>query len=286
MNVTQELGAGSQITTVGTGGLDEPIFRSDGQDSQTLLADAVGSVIASADSEGVVRTRYLYEPFGRTATVGDASDNEAKFTGREEEGAGLYYYRARFYDPELGRFTSEDPIGFAGGLNLFAYAAANPVSYTDPLGLDAIKIEYFGYPITVPGRNVQLPLGHAAVVAVDEKTGRTKYFEYGRYDSDFGNVQSPWIPNVVIGDNGLPTPSSLSALYDYLSANPGKGSPVLPTYYDDADFQKVVDFATRRMKDPNRKPYSWNPLAPNHCFTFADEAIAAGRPSFWDRLIR
>ncbi len=50
--------------------------------------------------------------------------------------AGLYYMRARYYDPEVGRFISEDPIGFAGGdVNLYAYVSGNPINYVDPLGL-------------------------------------------------------------------------------------------------------------------------------------------------------
>jgi uncharacterized protein RhaS with RHS repeats len=48
----------------------------------------------------------------------------------------LYYYRARYYDPGLKRFTSEDPIGIAGGVNLAAYVGGNPISRRDPHGLD------------------------------------------------------------------------------------------------------------------------------------------------------
>ena len=59
------------------------------------------------------------------------------FTGREYDSeTGLYFYRARYYDPAIGRFISEDPIGFSGGdLNLYAYVRNNPVKYKDPLGL-------------------------------------------------------------------------------------------------------------------------------------------------------
>jgi RHS repeat-associated protein len=58
------------------------------------------------------------------------------FTGREwDPEIGLYYYRARYYDPHLGRFISEDPIGFRGGENFYAYVGGNPVSQKDPLGL-------------------------------------------------------------------------------------------------------------------------------------------------------
>ena len=64
------------------------------------------------------------------------SANTFQFAGRENDGTGLYYMRARYYSPALQRFISQDPIGFAGGINLYAYAGNNPVSLIDPLGMD------------------------------------------------------------------------------------------------------------------------------------------------------
>ncbi|WP_157835386.1 RHS repeat-associated core domain-containing protein, partial [Xanthomonas sp. SHU 166] len=58
-----------------------------------------------------------------------------QYTGRERDASGLYYYRARYYAPSLGRFLSEDPIGLAGGVNPYAYVRGSPVVLTDPLGL-------------------------------------------------------------------------------------------------------------------------------------------------------
>ena len=61
---------------------------------------------------------------------------QRQFTGRESDGTGLYFYRARYYDPAIGRFISEDPIGFDGGdVNLYAYVANDPVNLIDPSGL-------------------------------------------------------------------------------------------------------------------------------------------------------
>ena len=66
---------------------------------------------------------------------GSGYGNKA-FTGREwDPGTGFYYYRARYYDPKLGRFISEDPIGFQGGLNFYTYVLNNPTNFTDPSGL-------------------------------------------------------------------------------------------------------------------------------------------------------
>ncbi|WP_434148016.1 RHS repeat-associated core domain-containing protein [Methylocaldum gracile subsp. desertum] len=61
------------------------------------------------------------------------------YTGREPDATGLIYYRARYYDPAIGRFTQRDPAGFADGLNLYAYVGNNPVSFTDPLGLSKVS---------------------------------------------------------------------------------------------------------------------------------------------------
>ena len=64
--------------------------------------------------------------------------NPVGFTGREYDSeTKLYFYRARYYDPQLGRFLSEDPIGLAGGINPYAYAGNDPVNHKDPYGLDA-----------------------------------------------------------------------------------------------------------------------------------------------------
>jgi len=75
------------------------------------------------------------------AATGEASDNPFQYTGRENHGAGLYYYRARYYSPEMQRFLSEDPVGLGGGdTNFFAYVQNNPVNRIDPFGLDYIIV--------------------------------------------------------------------------------------------------------------------------------------------------
>ena len=64
--------------------------------------------------------------------------NPFAYTGREwDKETGLYYYRARYYTSQIGRFISEDPIGFTGGINLYVYVGNNPVNKIDPLGLIA-----------------------------------------------------------------------------------------------------------------------------------------------------
>jgi RHS repeat-associated protein len=60
----------------------------------------------------------------------------------QQDASGLLYRRNRYYDPATGRFTQEDPIGLAGGLNLYGFANGDPVSYRDPYGLSADSVTY------------------------------------------------------------------------------------------------------------------------------------------------
>jgi len=71
--------------------------------------DALGSTLALTNETGAVQTTYAYEPFGNT-TMDGASTNPFQYTGRENDAAGLNYYRARYYSPALQRFISEDPL--------------------------------------------------------------------------------------------------------------------------------------------------------------------------------
>jgi RHS repeat-associated protein len=114
--------------------LDSTFARMDGSGTQTYLTDALGSVVALTDGTGAIQTQYSYGPYGNTAANGVASTNPLQYAGREADPTGLYYYRARYYDPQIGRFISEDPIGFVGGSNFYAYALDNPMNYRDPSG--------------------------------------------------------------------------------------------------------------------------------------------------------
>jgi RHS repeat-associated protein len=129
--------AGSAVTAnMLNGGIDQVLSRSDGSGTVTPISDGLGSMIALTDSSGAVQTEYTYDPFGKTAITGTANDNPSRYTGREDDATGLYYYRARYYSPTLQRFISEDPIGLAGGINLFAYVGNDPISFRDPSGLE------------------------------------------------------------------------------------------------------------------------------------------------------
>jgi len=104
--------------------------------SAYYMADGLGSIARIVDGSGSVLNQYRYGAFGKMKQVQESFANSYAYTGREwDPDAGLYYYRARWYDPAVGRFPSEDPIGFAGGeANVYRYVGNNPINSTDPLG--------------------------------------------------------------------------------------------------------------------------------------------------------
>jgi RHS repeat-associated protein len=115
--------------------IDETFTRTISGGTETLLVDALGSTVGLANGSGSVQTEYTYEPFGKTSVSGTNSTSAIQFTGRENDGTGLYAYRARYYHSAGQRFISEDPLSFGGGPNIFAYAANAPTTLVDPLGL-------------------------------------------------------------------------------------------------------------------------------------------------------
>jgi len=133
-----EVGNGSQIleeyTYVPGGGA--PFALRHGGIPYWFHTDPQGSVLAITDQYGNVANQYKYAPYGAADSVVEAFSNRLRHAGREwDADAGLYYNRARWYDPQMQRFISQDPIGIDGGLNLYAYAGDDPVNGSDPSGL-------------------------------------------------------------------------------------------------------------------------------------------------------
>ena len=99
-NPVQELEGGSPSANLLTGlGIDERFQRTDSGGARDYLIDILGSILALTDSSGTIQTSYVYEPFGNTTASGASSTNPYQFTGREDDGTGSYFYRARYYSP-------------------------------------------------------------------------------------------------------------------------------------------------------------------------------------------
>jgi len=119
-------------------GVDDVLAGRLGDKDYYYHYDQVRSVTALSDARGKRAASYRYSAFGEelSAKGPAASQNPLRYTSRQREAStGLYHYRARTYSPELGRFTTPDPFGRRGGLNLYAYASNDPASFNDPFGL-------------------------------------------------------------------------------------------------------------------------------------------------------
>ena len=131
------------------------------RNSEALLTDALSSTVGLVGSSGNIATSYTYQPFGATTTSGAGNTNSYQFTGRENDGTGLYFYRARYYSPTYQRFLGQDPTGFESGTaNLYSYAAEAPTHFVDPLASDHA------------GKNA--PVGVAEAQEARYKKGRRK----------------------------------------------------------------------------------------------------------------
>ena len=117
-------------------GLDERYARTNTVPvTHTYLPDALGSAVSLVAPSGSITANFTYEPYGTSSQSG-ADDTSYRYTGRPMDTSTLLYYRNRYYNPRTSRFISEDPIGLAGGYNLYAYVGGDPVSRRDPRGLD------------------------------------------------------------------------------------------------------------------------------------------------------
>ncbi len=95
-------------------------------------------MLALTDDALTSQTMYGYSPYGEQTQVGTNDSNSLQYTGRENDNTGLYFYRARYYDPQLKRFINEDPIGLAGGVDVYAYVGGDPLTYRDPQGRELL----------------------------------------------------------------------------------------------------------------------------------------------------
>ena len=117
-------------------GIDEPLALIQKKGNYYYHSDGLGSIVAITDESAKVVQDYDYYYFGELKNQKNRIKQPYKYTGREwDKETGLYFYRARYYDPEIGRFTQKDPIGFRGGINLYGYVGGNPLNFIDPWGL-------------------------------------------------------------------------------------------------------------------------------------------------------
>jgi RHS repeat-associated protein len=188
-NIVQELSGTTPSANLLNGATDQVFNRTDASGARTPLADHLGSVLGLADDTGTLQTQYTYDPFGNTTSTGTTSTNTSKYTGREDDGTGLYYYRARYYSPTMQRFISEDPSGFAGGdTNLYAYVGNDPVNFVDPSGLCGVS----ALPGSFSGQRCRISTPTFDGLASDPRLAPAFDFLTNRFGARAEQVWSNW----------------------------------------------------------------------------------------------
>lgn len=133
LSVGEEPACLVETELVSPAGTQTPVFR-------FQLLDHVGSIAAELDDVGLVLSYFEYSAFGKTVYSACANSDLVprpyRFSGKEQDDeTDLYYFGARYYDAELGRWTAPDPIGLGDGLNVYYYVRNNPVMLVDPDGM-------------------------------------------------------------------------------------------------------------------------------------------------------
>ena len=140
--LTESNGKGTALFTYGLG----RISMADPRKGQMYYQyDGLGSVRGLTDRKGMTKGLYAYDAFGKPLITASPVDNDFQYTGEQADTeTGFIYLRARYYDPETGRFISRD--SFAGfdtatqSLNRYTYVQNNPVVYTDPSGKNPLAV--------------------------------------------------------------------------------------------------------------------------------------------------
>jgi RHS repeat-associated protein len=159
--------------------------------------DGLGSVVALSTPAGATEATQRFDAWGNK-TVGAGTIPLYGYTGREPDATGLTYYRARYYDPTVGRFTQRDPIGLSGGINLYAYVNNNPVNATDPSGklyqpyaTNTAAVSYYNQGLTYTGDLSGISSTYPTSDYSAQSTGGYGGF-YGSGDVSYTYSSSAW----------------------------------------------------------------------------------------------
>ena len=240
------------------------------------LKDHQGNNRVVINQSGAVEETNHYYLFGGVF-ASSTSTQPYKYNSKEydtKKGLNWYDYGARHYDAVLGRFMTVDPLAEKYySESLYTYCYSNPINCIDPNGKDGIYIAFPDYKISTPIGKIG-NLGHAGVLLIDNKTGVTKYYEYGRYDKEGkGVVRTCAVPNVKIGQDKKPTLESLNKTLSIISEQAGHAGRIEGAYIESDKFKEMKNYAESKIAEnanSKRKEYS---LRNNNCGTFAADVL-------------
>jgi RHS repeat-associated protein len=258
-NTVQEVSGSTVTANLLTGlGVDERFARTDSSGTANFLADALGSTLALTNSSGSSLAQYAYDPFGNTTVTSGSSTNSYEYTGRENDGTGLYFNRARYYNPSLQRFISEDPLGLTAGIAVYSYTDEDPIDLVDAFGLQSgttYKLEYDNL------NSVPLPPMEPFPQGNDSLSPYVAYpFDWYHYVPTHGNWCGPdwsggWHPSLHKRKDGPAPPTD--PLDELCKQHDAAYEPTAPdSGHRPADI-RLRDQAQKLPGDPRYDTYRW-----------------------------
>ncbi|MCK6501526.1 MAG: RHS repeat-associated core domain-containing protein, partial [Nitrospira sp.] len=176
LNLIAETAVGATSYFLNGAGIDEPLTMSKAGQISYLVADGLGSIVATNDPTGTVTHSVVFDAWGITRSEIGTRMHPFTYTGREVGDAGLLFYRARYYSPATGRFGSEDPLGMIADQALYRYVHNKAVSLVDALGWAETKpipgVNGGRYRMDVaqggqPNMHIYWPDGQESVVSIN-----------------------------------------------------------------------------------------------------------------------
>ena len=173
-----------------TQNIDEPLAMLRSGATSYYHADGLGSITSLSNAAGALANTYTFDSFGRLTNSTGSLVNPFRFTAREfDTETNLQFSRARYYDPQTGRFIGEDPLRFGISPNFYSYLDNDPTSWLDPSGLCKVDVRY------TPVKFLGVTVGYHATVIVTDNTGggSTPLFYRGQPSGDW------WKPGTHLG---------------------------------------------------------------------------------------
>jgi len=199
-------------------GTDEAVVQFEGTgfaDKRFFVQNYQGSVVAMANTAGTVSALYKYGAYGEPYDVNGVlnwSGPAFRYTGQTIlEGAGLYHYKARIYDPLMGRFLQTDPIGSDDDINLYAYTGGDPINGFDPTGKNCVNSTSGTTNCVGSGYNITIP------TAKGFQNTNTSSSDGHNYNTQAHSTYSAEITREWVQNN--PTPGSSNAASPHGSKN-------------------------------------------------------------------
>jgi RHS repeat-associated protein len=217
------------------GGTDQPLVWYEGSGTATkyyLHADERGSVVATSDASGATVNINRYDTYGLETSSAPAYASRFAYTGQTWlPEIGMYYYKARLYNPVIGRFMQTDPLDYGDGLNWYAYVGNDPVNNTDPSGTQCKAVTVYNWLPTQQdsGQENMIQVAATHWTCDDDELSNYETFRLKDFPVSGGpsnNLDGGQIE--LIGGGGIPSP-------------PGKipGGPWTPTSGRPGEFKGV-----------------------------------------------